>query len=155
MLSGRRLGVDVGTVRVGVAISDFHAILASGLGNSVRKESLEDSCTEVLKLTDGEDLVVIYVGLPLNMAGNHTASTQDAIQFGATLQNMVNCPVRFIDERLTTVSATAALRASGKNSKNGRKIIDQVAATVILENALQIERSTGEYAGKSLEDLDD
>ena len=155
MLSGRRLGVDVGTVRIGVAISDFHAILASGLGNAERKDSLLDSCREVLKMVEGEELVAIYVGLPLNMAGNATASTRDAIQVGAALQTLVNCPVRFIDERLTTVAATAALRASGKNSKSGRKIIDQVAATVILENALQIERSTGKFAGKPLEDLDD
>ncbi|WP_296648530.1 Holliday junction resolvase RuvX [Rhodoluna sp.] len=154
MLSGRRLAVDVGTVRVGLAISDFHAILGSGLGNAMRKASLEESCSEVIRILDDVEPVVAYVGLPLSMSGNASASTQDAIDFGQALSGRLSCEVRFIDERLTTVSAASALRSSGKSSKSGRKIIDQIAATIILEQALQIERSTGKFAGKTFEELD-
>ena len=66
---------------------------------------------------------------------------------------MVATPIRMVDERLTTVSATAALRSSGKNSKQGRSIIDQVAATMILEQALNQERQTGFPAGREVSDV--
>jgi putative Holliday junction resolvase len=89
------------------------------------------------------------------MSGAHTASTLDAIDVAKALAELVTVPVKMIDERLSTVSATANLRASGRDSKSGRKVIDQIAATVILEQALQIEKQTGQAAGVSLEDLDD
>lgn len=154
MQTGRRLAVDVGTVRVGLAVSDFHGILASGLANADRKASLEETCVEVLKHIGEVEPTVAYVGLPLNMSGRATASTADALAVGQALEAVLDCPVRFIDERMTTVTASNALKASGKSAKTGRKIIDQIAATVILEQALQIERTTGKLAGKAYEELD-
>ncbi len=154
MQTGRRLAVDVGTVRVGLAVSDFHGILASGLAIADRKANLEETCVEVLKHVSEVEPMVAYVGLPLNMSGRATASTGDAIEVGRALAAVLACPVRFIDERMTTVTAANALKASGKSSKAGRKIIDQIAATVILEQALQIERTTGQLAGKAYEELD-
>lgn len=155
MRSGRRLAIDVGKVRIGLAISDFHGILASGLTNVPRAATLEQTCEAILLAIKDEDLLEIFVGLPLAMSGAHTASTIDAIEVAKALSELVSMPVKMIDERLSTVSATASLRASGRDSKSGRKVIDQIAATVILEQALQIERQTGQGAGVALEDLDD
>lgn len=147
MRQGRRLAVDVGKVRVGLAISDFHGILASALTNVPRQTS-NGATVELIRTAVSEfDLLEIYVGLPLTMSGEHSASTQDAIELAKEISGGFDVPVRMIDERLTTVSATAALRSSGKNSKQGRSVIDQVAATIILEQALEAERQERGLAG--------
>jgi putative Holliday junction resolvase len=153
--SGRRLAIDVGKVRIGIAISDFHGILASGLTNVARAKSLEETCDAIIEAVKDEELLEIYVGLPLSMSGTHTASTEDALAVARVLAERTPVAIRMLDERLSTVSATAALRASGRDSKSGRKVIDQIAATVILEQALQIEKQTNQIAGIALEDLDD
>ncbi len=155
MRSGRRLAIDVGKVRIGIAISDFHGILASGLTNVARAKSLEETCDAIIEAVKDEELLEIYVGLPLSMSGTHTASTEDALAVARVLAERTPVAIRMLDERLSTVSATAALRASGRDSKSGRKVIDQIAATVILEQALQIEKQTNQIAGIALEDLDD
>ncbi len=154
MRSGRRLAIDVGKVRIGVAASDFHGILASGLATVKRHESLEDSITEISKLIQEVEPIEIYVGLPVSMSGDHSASTKDAIAFARSLENLEVAPIRFIDERLTTVTAANALRQSGRDSKSGRSIIDQIAATIILEQALEIEKNSGNQPGKSIEEID-
>jgi putative Holliday junction resolvase len=130
--SGRRLAVDVGKVRVGLALSDFHGILASPLQNVARQAEDADTVRLILEAVSDEDILEIYVGLPVSIGGSATASTDDAIAIAQQLATIASMPIRMIDERLTTVSATAALRSSGKNSKDGRKVIDQVAATMIL-----------------------
>ena len=155
MRTGRRLAIDVGKVRIGLAISDLHGILASGLTNVSRAKTLELTCEAIQLAIADEDLLEIYVGLPLSMSGGHSASTADAIEVARALAERTSIPIRMIDERLSTVSATTSLRASGRDSKSGRKVIDQIAATIILEQAMAIEKQTGEVAGLSLEDLND
>ncbi|MEO8907500.1 MAG: Holliday junction resolvase RuvX, partial [Microbacteriaceae bacterium] len=86
-------------------------------------------------------------GLPLSLAGAHTASTDDAVAFAGALADAIALPVRLVDERLSTVSAQSALRASGRNAKNSRSVIDQAAATVILQQALDLERGSGKHPG--------
>ena len=154
MRSGRRLAVDVGKVRVGLAISDFHGILASPLQNVARQADDSETIRLILAATEDQDLLEVYVGLPVSMSGNATASTDDAVLIANLLASAIEVPVRMIDERLTTVSASAALRSSGKNSKDGRKVIDQIAATMILEQALSIEKNTGREPGIELADID-
>ena len=154
MRSGRRLAVDVGKVRVGLAISDFHGILASPLQNVARQADDSETIRLILAATEDQDLLEVYVGLPVSMSGNATASTDDAVLIANLLTSAIEVPVRMIDERLTTVSASAALRSSGKNSKEGRKVIDQIAATMILEQALAIEKNTGREPGIELADID-
>jgi putative Holliday junction resolvase len=151
--SGRRLAVDVGKVRVGLAVSDFHGILASPLQNVARQPENLDTAKLIIEALQGEEILEIYVGLPVSMTGNVTASTQDAISLAEALAGAQGSPVRMIDERLTTVSATAALRSSGKNSKDGRKVIDQIAATMILEQALSIEKNSDRSPGTLLAEL--
>jgi putative holliday junction resolvase len=88
------------------------------------------------------------VGLPLSLAGTATASTDDATGFATRLATAADIPVRLVDERLTTVSAQSALRASGRSSKQSRSVIDQVAAVIIVQHALDFERSAGNPPGE-------
>ena len=138
MRSGVRLGIDVGTVRVGVARSDLHGMLATPVETVARGAG--DIARIVAIVAELECLEVI-VGLPLALSGQRTASTEDATGFAVKLANTLEIPVRHVDERLSTVSAQAALRSSGRSSKQGRPVIDQVAAVIILQHALDFERS--------------
>ena len=154
MRPGRRLAVDVGTVRIGVAACDSECIIASGLETVAREAEISSAIDSLLTLINEVNPIEIYVGLPANLSGSHSKSTFDAIQFAKALQGKTTVPLRFIDERLTSVTANANLRASGKNSKNSRHVVDQVAATIILEQALSMERSLGYAPGKSIEEID-
>ena len=91
--------------------------------------------------------VEILVGLPLNMRGEDTASTVDAREFAEAVAAASAVPVRLVDERLSTVSAHAALRDSGRSQRSSRSIVDQVAAVVLLQQALDVEKSTGRPPG--------
>jgi len=153
--SGRRLAIDVGKVRIGVAASDFHGILASGLATIQRTDDQSQTVTALVKLVVEVEPIEIYVGLPISLSGANNESTKDAVGLARALAQEVTVSIRFIDERLSTVTATSALRASGRDSKSGRQIIDQIAATVILEQALDIEKLNGSVPGVALEDIDE
>lgn len=155
MRSGRRLAIDVGSVRIGVAVSDFHGILASGLETIDASLGPEKSADAISKLIEENDALEVYVGLPLSMSGEHNAATAKILDFVTELQRKTNASIRLIDERLTTVTAGAAIRSSGKSAKTGRAVIDQIAAAIILEQALQMERTSGLAPGKLPEELDE
>ena len=152
MRPGRRLAIDVGKARVGVAISDPHAILASPV-TTLDRESLVDNLELLFQsVEDFNTLLEIYVGLPLNMAGLITPSTLDAVQFAQRLAEATAVPILLVDERLTTSLSNAHLREIGKSQKDARSTIDQMAAVAILEYAFQVERNTGAIPGLSLEE---
>lgn len=155
MRKGRRLAIDVGKVRIGVAASDFHGILASGLATIQRTADVTDTVAALVKMIQDLEPIEIYVGLPISMSGANNQSTQDAVAVAKALAEQTAVSIRFIDERLSTVAASNALRASGRDSKSGRKVIDQIAATVILEQALDTEKLTGLIPGAALEDIDE
>jgi putative Holliday junction resolvase len=144
MRCGVRLGVDVGTVRIGVARSDAHGMLATPVATVQRGDG---DLVELFRLAAEEGAVEIVVGLPLALSGAHTASTNDATSFADQLRAGTSIPVRLVDERLSTVSAQRVLRASGRNSRSSRPVIDQVAAVIILQHALDFERSAGTPPG--------
>ena len=144
MRSGVRLGIDVGTVRIGVSRSDFHGMLATPVETVPRGAG---DFERIVAIANELEALEIVVGLPLALSGNRTASTENAATFAADLARLVPMPVRMVDERLSTVSAGAALRTSGKSSKQGRSIIDQVAAVIILQHALDFERSRDSAPG--------
>ena len=152
MRSGRRLALDVGKARIGVAVSDPHGILASPLTTIAREDLIES--IEALKssVEDFEGLLEIYVGLPINMRGEMTSSTDDAILVASQIANSTSIPVRLVDERLTTALANQQLRSLGKSQKDARSTIDQMAAVAILEYAFQIEANSDTAPGVSLED---
>lgn len=150
MRSGVRVGIDVGTVRIGVARSDFHGMLATPV-ETVPRDTGSADLTRIAGIVAELDAVEVIVGLPLALSGRHTASTDDAVSFAATLAATVPVPVRLVDERLSTVSAQAALRTAGRSTRTQRPVVDQVAATIILQHALDTERASGKPAGTSVD----
>jgi putative Holliday junction resolvase len=142
---GVRVGVDVGKVRIGIARSDPHGMLATPVETVSRGAG---DVERILAIATGLDAVELIVGLPLSLAGTATASTEDATGFAARLAAGTDLPVRLVDERLTTVSAQAALRASGRSSRQSRSVIDQVAAVIIVQHALDFERAAGTPPGE-------
>ena len=144
MRPGVRLGIDVGTARIGVARSDLHSMLATPVETVPRGAG---DIARIRELVSEIDAVEIIVGLPLALSGRETASTGDAKEFAGRLSTACAVPVRLVDERLSTVSANSALRASGRNAKNSRSVVDQVAAVIILQHALDFERSADSPPG--------
>ncbi|MGN6326079.1 Holliday junction resolvase RuvX [Pseudolysinimonas sp.] len=141
--TGIRIGVDVGRARVGVARSDRDALLATPIETLARDGALEGIAAIVAELGPLE----IVVGLPLSLTGADTPSTGDARAFAGELARRVAVPVRLVDERLSTVSAQRELHRSGRSTKASRAVIDQVAAVIILQNALDSERASGRAPG--------
>lgn len=141
---GVRLGVDVGKARVGVSRCDPDGMLAVPVETVARNETSVDRIAELVAEWEPIEIVV---GLPVNLRGEETLSTVDAREFAAAVQARIGRDVRLVDERLSTVSAHAALRSSGRSQKNSRNIIDQVAAVVLLQQAIDTEKSTGNPAG--------
>jgi len=141
---GTRLGIDVGKARVGVAKCDPDGLLATPVETVPRDDA---SVARIVALAEEYSAVELYVGLPLNLRGEDTASTQDARDFAAALGAASGLVVRLVDERLSTVSAHAALRSSGRSQRSSRSIVDQVAAVVLLQQALDVEKSTGRPPG--------
>ncbi len=139
-----RIGVDVGTVRIGVARSDPHGMLATPVETVPRGAGDIDRIRELALEIDAIEVVV---GLPLALSGRETASTADARAFALALASRLDVPVRVVDERLSSVSANSALRASGRTAKNSRSVVDQVAAVIILQHALDVERSAATAPG--------
>lgn len=145
MRAGVRIGVDVGRARIGVARSDVDGMLAVPAGTIRRGKG------DVAQLVgSGDELGAIefVVGLPLALSGAETVSTEDARAFARALAAASGRPVRLVDERLSTVSAQRSLHAAGKDVRRSRPVIDQVAATIILQNALDTERSSGRPPGE-------
>lgn len=146
---GARIGVDVGTARVGVARCDPDGLLAVPVETVPRTEA---AASRVAKLAAEHDALEILVGLPIALSGGRTSSTDDARAFAGAVAAASGLPVRLVDERLSTVSAHAALRQSGRSQRSSRRIVDQVAAVVLLQQAIDIEKSTGSPTGTLLAD---
>jgi len=144
MRAGVRIGIDVGKARVGVARSDRDGLLATPVETVPRGTGTIARLRELI----GElDPVEIVVGLPIALSGRDTASTADARDLAAQLAAASGLPVRLVDERLTTVSAQRALHDAGRRAKGSRPVIDQVAAVIILQSALDFERTAAKPPG--------
>jgi putative Holliday junction resolvase len=147
MRTGVRLGIDVGKVRIGVARSDLHGMLATPVETVARAASGTTDVLRLIELCHELDVVEIMVGLPLALSGARTASTEDASGFAERLAEAAGLPVRMIDERLTTVSAQSVLHSNGRTTRSSRPVIDQVAAVILLQQALDSERASGKPPG--------
>lgn len=139
MLRGRRIAFDYGDVRIGVAISDPDSILASPL--TTLPSGDPKLFAQISDLIIEHEPIAIYVGQPLNLSGQSSASAQKAATFAEKLHSDFKLPVTMIDERLSTVSATNAMKQSGVNAKAARGRIDMAAAVAILEQGLAIEKA--------------
>ena len=147
---GVRIALDVGSVRIGVAKCDRHGMLATPL---VTIAAGPNALQEVVSLINEHEAMCVYVGKPISLAGETTASTVSALNFAKELSLLVKgsaVTVRLIDERLSTVSAQRGMHEAGRSVKQSRDAIDQAAAVVILENALATERNVGDFVGEEV-----
>lgn len=142
---GRRLGLDIGTVRIGVSLSDPDGILATPL-ETVQADKTSGSrpgeeFPRILTLIEENFVVEVVVGLPVSLRSRRTASTRRAENYAARLRRELSIPVRLVDERMSTTAATNAMHASGVSHKKGRSRIDQAAAVHILQGWLDARRA--------------
>ena len=143
---GVRLAVDVVSVRVGVARSDPGGILASPL--TVLASGPGD-LDQLAKLAVSADAIEVIVGLPTSLSGRDGPAAHGARSFAAELAGRVApVPVRLVDERFTTTQAHEALRRGGRDSRARRHVVDAAAAAVLLQSALDAERTTGHPPGE-------
>ena len=139
--AGRVLGIDVGTVRVGVALSDVTGTLASPL-ETLRRARDESDLDHLAALVLEHEVTEVVVGEPRHLSGASGASAQDASAYSRALAGRIgDVPVHLVDERLSTVTAASHLRAGGRDSREQRSVIDQAAAVVILQHFLDSRRS--------------
>jgi putative Holliday junction resolvase len=144
--TGVRLGVDVGSVRVGVARSDPDGVLASPLEVIAHRRGDMDQLAGIVARHDALEVIV---GLPMTLAGREGPAAAGARQAASALAARISpVPVRLFDERFTTTTAHAVLRQSGKDSRARRPMVDQAAAAVLLQAALDAERATGRPPGE-------
>lgn len=145
MRRGVRLGVDPGDARIGVARCDPSGVLATPV-ETVRRG--KGDLRRIHQIATAEEAVEIVVGLPRSLSGSEGPAAVKAREFADRLARRVApVAVRLVDERLTTVTATAMLRDQRKGAKQ-RAVVDQVAAVVILQQALDSERATGTAPGE-------
>lgn len=142
---GRRIGIDVGTVRIGVAASDPDGILATPVETvPTAKGGKRGSGTDVARIAEivrEYEAVEVVIGLPRTLRGENGTSASMAMRFARRLRVLLpSVPIRLSDERLTTVTAARALRDSGVRARGRRQVIDQAAAVSILQGWLD-ERS--------------
>ena len=132
----RALGLDLGTKRVGVAIGDRTGTIASPLQVLQRSGSVKRDHEAIAKLVAEEEADIVVVGLPLNMSGSSGPAAQAAIDEAAALATVVAVPVVTFDERRTTVTADRAMMEANMRAQARRRIVDKIAAAVMLQNWL-------------------
>ncbi len=146
-----RIGVDVGAVRVGVAASDASGALASPVTVLRRDTRHGSDLDELAAIVAARAALEVLVGLPVLLSGRSGAAVDAARAYAAEVAAKVApIPVRLVDERLSTVSASRAMSAAGRSSRTQRGRVDAAAAAVLLQAALDAERATGDPAGEPL-----
>ncbi|MGW0466714.1 Holliday junction resolvase RuvX [Streptomyces sp. NPDC003027] len=151
MRRGRRLAIDVGDARIGVASCDPDGVLATPV-ETVPGRDVPAAHRRLRQIVEEYEPIEIVVGLPRSLSGREGPAAAKVRRFVQELaRGIAPVPVRLVDERMTTVTATQGLRASGVTSKKGRSVIDQAAAVIILQNALESERVSGNPPGEGVE----
>lgn len=146
MRRGARLGVDLGKVRIGVAASDPSGILATPVETVPRGAG---DLGRLAALASEREVIEVLLGFPRSLSGREGPAAEEVRAFATALaQHVSPCPVRLVDERMTTSVAARAMRASGVSARRGRQTIDQAAAMVILQDALEAERTSGVPPGE-------
>lgn len=143
MRKGRRVALDPGTVRIGVAVCDIDGILASP-----RPALPAGDLAAVGVVIDEVDPLEIIVGLPMSLGGTEGQAAQHAREFARQVATATSIPVRLIDERLSTVQAQRGLHDQGRSVRQSRDMIDSASAAVVLQHALDAERTAGHPPGE-------
>ncbi len=133
----RKMCLDYGDVRIGIALSDMLGIIASGLETYTRKD--EDTDIEhILKLIQDNSVDTVVIGLPINMDGTSGERAEVTKAFGSKLAEKTTAKVVYLDERLSSVSAEKLLIQADVRRDKRKQVIDKLAATIILQNYLDI-----------------
>lgn len=145
MRRGRRIGVDVGDVRIGVSVSDPDGLIATPFETVAAGPDAHGRLAAIVEQVEALECVV---GWPVGLSGREGPAVAKVRTFCDTLAPLIApVSIRLIDERMSTMTADGLLRAGGKSGVNRRKVIDQAAATVILQSALDAERARGSAPG--------
>ena len=153
MRPGVRIGLDPGDARIGVARSDPSGFLATPV-ETVRRGG--GDLRRIARIVADDEAVEVVVGLPRSLSGGEGPSAAKVRSFATALARAVTpVPVRLVDERLTTVSAEAMLRDRGRKGTRRREVVDQAAAVLILQHALDTERASGAAPGEIVEETHD
>ncbi|WP_127358037.1 Holliday junction resolvase RuvX [Actinacidiphila soli] len=151
MRRGRRLAIDVGDARIGVASCDPDGVLATPV-ETVPGRDVPAAKRRLSEIVAEYEPIEVVVGLPRSLSGSEGPAAAKVRAFAQDVAKIITpVPVRLVDERMTTVTATHGLRASGVKAKKGRAVVDQAAAVVILQSALETERVSGKAPGESVE----
>lgn len=162
MRHGRRLGVDVGSTRVGLAVCDVDGVLATPVATLTGREADPaggagagptrfPGVDEIVAAASEFEAIEVVVGLPRSLSGAEGPAAATARAYALSLADRLEgLPVRLLDERLTTVDAQRALRAAGRPVREQRAVVDQVAAVLILQAALDLERVSGRPPGEAV-----
>jgi putative Holliday junction resolvase len=129
----RALGLDLGTKRIGVAVSDSEGLLATPIEVIARQKDAHQDHLAVVELVKEWEVNIVVVGMPYSLDGQEGPMAQKTLEEVKSLSDILPVPVVTYDERLTTVTAERSLREQGVSSKEGRKVIDQLAAAVLLQ----------------------
>ena len=146
--SGVRVGVDVGAVRIGVARSDASGSLAVPVETVDRRLGEEQAVQRIRDIAHEYEAMEVLVGHPLGLDGRRGKAADDAETFAAALAEVIAQPIRLVDERLSTVQAQADLHRAGRTTRSSRSVIDQQAAVILVQQALDVERSQGRAPGR-------
>jgi putative Holliday junction resolvase len=137
MSFGRRLGIDYGQARVGIAICDIDGMVATPLITLKNDKTL---FAKLEALIIEHNIVGIFLGKPKHLSGVEGASVELVSQFAQRCDESFSLPITYVDERLTSGGAEKLLKSAGKNSKETKGLIDQLAAVAILDLGIQIEK---------------
>lgn len=138
---GRIMALDVGDVRIGIAVSDLMGIIANPLETYVRKGDAARDAQYIVDLAKSREVSLFISGLPLGLNGKENEQTAKTRAFIDVLCGLTDIPVKYLDERFTTLSAERTLLQGNVRREDRKKVIDKVAATIILQNYLDSKRN--------------
>lgn len=137
MVFGRRLGIDYGQARVGIAICDLDGLVATPLVTLRNDNKL---FANISALIDEHNISGVFLGKPKHLSGVEGATVELVAAFAQRFSESFDLPITYVDERLTSGGAEKLLKSAGKSAKESKGLIDQLAAVAILELGIQIEK---------------
>ena len=140
---GRVVGVDLGTRRIGIAVTDSEQRIATGISTVERTGDRSASHRAIASLVDEYEAVGVVVGLPVSMSGDIGPAARSMLEEIEVLRHTLGVELETVDERLSTASAAGALRAGGRSARTQRGVIDRTAAAVLLQSWADRRRSVG------------
>lgn len=145
----RSLGIDFGSKRIGIAVSDATGVLASPLLVVQRSGSVESDHKRILAIAAEEEAEVVVIGLPITLQGQRSIAAEAILDEVEKLRHVTELPIELWDERMTTAAAHKNLRAQNVNAKKRRDQVDKFAAAVMLQGWLDSRRGDNSEAGAS------